>query len=54
MLKDVRHTLAEGRELGVELRLGGLAERIYAEADAAGHGEEDFAAIVTAAESHVA
>jgi 3-hydroxyisobutyrate dehydrogenase-like beta-hydroxyacid dehydrogenase len=50
MLKDVRHTLAEARALGVELRLGGLAERLYTEAQTAGHGEEDFAAILTAAE----
>jgi 3-hydroxyisobutyrate dehydrogenase len=53
MLKDLRHMVAEARELGVELRLGGLAERIYAEAVAAGHGQQDFAAVVTAAESHV-
>jgi 3-hydroxyisobutyrate dehydrogenase-like beta-hydroxyacid dehydrogenase len=50
MLKDVRHTLAEALALGVELRLGGLAERLYSEAQAGGHGEEDFAAVVTAAE----
>jgi 3-hydroxyisobutyrate dehydrogenase-like beta-hydroxyacid dehydrogenase len=54
MLKDVRNAVAEARELGVELRLGALAESIFAEADAAGHGGQDFAAIVTAAESHVA
>jgi 3-hydroxyisobutyrate dehydrogenase-like beta-hydroxyacid dehydrogenase len=51
MLKDVRHTLAEARELEVELRFGELAERMYSEAAAAGHGEEDLAAIVTAAEA---
>jgi 3-hydroxyisobutyrate dehydrogenase-like beta-hydroxyacid dehydrogenase len=54
MLKDVRHTVAEARELGMELRLGGLAERIYSEADAADHGGQDFAAIVTAAEGAAA
>jgi 3-hydroxyisobutyrate dehydrogenase-like beta-hydroxyacid dehydrogenase len=48
MLKYVRHTLAEARELGVELRMGALAERLYSEADAGGHGGQDFAAIVTA------
>ena len=34
MLKDVRHCLAEARELGVELRLAEVAERLYAEAEA--------------------
>ena len=48
MLKDVRHCLAEARELGVELDLGPLAERLYAQASEEGHGGEDFAAIVTA------
>jgi 3-hydroxyisobutyrate dehydrogenase-like beta-hydroxyacid dehydrogenase len=51
MLKDVRHTLAEAGALGVELRLGALAGRLYSEADAAGHGDQDLAAIVTAAEA---
>ena len=50
MLKDVRHAIAEARALGVEPRVGGLAERLYAEAAASGHGERDFAAIVTVAE----
>jgi 3-hydroxyisobutyrate dehydrogenase len=53
MLKDVRHCLAEARTLGVELQLGGLAERLYTRADEAGHGEEDFAAVVTALERPV-
>ena len=48
MLKDVRHCLAEARALGIELRLGALAETLFAEADRAGHGEEDFAAVYTA------
>jgi 3-hydroxyisobutyrate dehydrogenase len=48
MLKDVRHCLSEARELGVELELGPLAERLYAQAAEDGHGGEDFAAIVTA------
>ena len=47
MLKDVRHCLDEARSLGVELRLGALAETLYARA-AAGHAEEDFAAVITA------
>jgi 3-hydroxyisobutyrate dehydrogenase-like beta-hydroxyacid dehydrogenase len=50
MLKDVRHCLAEARSLGVELRLGALVEGLYARAEAAGHGEEDFAAVITAVE----
>jgi 3-hydroxyisobutyrate dehydrogenase-like beta-hydroxyacid dehydrogenase len=49
MLKDVRHCLEEARALGVELRLGTLAEGLYARAAAEGHGEEDFAAVITAA-----
>jgi 3-hydroxyisobutyrate dehydrogenase len=48
MLKDVRHCLDEARALGVELRLGSLAETLYARAAEEGHGEEDFAAVITA------
>jgi 3-hydroxyisobutyrate dehydrogenase len=48
MLKDVRHTLDEARALGVELRLGALAETLYARAADTGHGEQDFAAVYTA------
>jgi 3-hydroxyisobutyrate dehydrogenase len=51
MLKDVRHCLEEGRALGIELRLAGVAERMYSEAAADGHGDEDFAAVVTVAEA---
>jgi 3-hydroxyisobutyrate dehydrogenase len=50
MLKDVRHCLDEARALGVELRLGALAETLYARAAEGGHGEEDFAAVLTAVE----
>jgi 3-hydroxyisobutyrate dehydrogenase-like beta-hydroxyacid dehydrogenase len=50
MLKDVRHCLDEARALGVELRLGGLAETLYARAAEEGHGEQDFAAVITAVE----
>jgi 3-hydroxyisobutyrate dehydrogenase len=50
MLKDIRHCLAEAETLGVELRLGGLVEGLYARADREGHGEEDFAAVITAVE----
>jgi 3-hydroxyisobutyrate dehydrogenase-like beta-hydroxyacid dehydrogenase len=51
MLKDVRHCLDEARGLGVELRLGSLAEGLYARAAAQGHGEQDFAAVITALDS---
>jgi 3-hydroxyisobutyrate dehydrogenase len=54
MLKDVRHCLSEARALGIELRLGQLAERLYARAAEAGHGEQDFAAVVTVAEEAAA
>jgi 3-hydroxyisobutyrate dehydrogenase len=50
MLKDVRHCLDEARALGVELRLGALAEALYARAAEEGHGQEDFAAVLTAVE----
>jgi 3-hydroxyisobutyrate dehydrogenase-like beta-hydroxyacid dehydrogenase len=50
MLKDVRHCLAEAEALGVDLRLGSLVEGLYARAAAEGHGEEDFAAVITAVE----
>jgi len=48
MLKDVRHCLAEARALGLELPLAGVAEGLYADAAENGHGEHDFAAVVTA------
>ena len=50
MLKDIRHCLAEAETLGVELRLGRLVEGLYARAVEEGHGEEDFAAVITAVE----
>jgi 3-hydroxyisobutyrate dehydrogenase-like beta-hydroxyacid dehydrogenase len=46
MLKDVRHCLAEARALGVELRLAETAARLYEDADAAGLGGNDFAAVM--------
>jgi 3-hydroxyisobutyrate dehydrogenase len=49
MLKDVRHCLEEAQALGVELRVGAVAEALYARAAQEGHGEEDFAAVITAA-----
>jgi 3-hydroxyisobutyrate dehydrogenase-like beta-hydroxyacid dehydrogenase len=48
MLKDVRHCLDEARALGIELRLGALAETLYARAAETGHGGEDFAAVYAA------
>jgi 3-hydroxyisobutyrate dehydrogenase len=51
MLKDVRHCLSEAQALGVELRLGSLVEPIFARAAEAGHGEEDFAAVIMALEA---
>jgi 3-hydroxyisobutyrate dehydrogenase-like beta-hydroxyacid dehydrogenase len=48
MLKDVRHCIAEARALGIELRLGALAETLYAKAAESGQGEKDFAAVYAA------
>ena len=45
MLKDVRHCLAEAEALGAELRVAAAAETLYAEADDAGHYDDDFAAV---------
>ena len=45
MLKDVRHCLAEAEALGVSMRVAAAAEGLYAEADAAGHYDDDFAAV---------
>ena len=50
MLKDVRHCLAEAEARGAGFRLGQAAERLYAAAGEAGHGERDFAAVVEVAE----
>jgi 3-hydroxyisobutyrate dehydrogenase-like beta-hydroxyacid dehydrogenase len=51
MLKDLRHTIDEARDLGIELQLPTLAETFYARADEAGLGEEDFAAVYTGVDS---
>lgn len=51
MLKDVRHCLSEAKALGIDLTLARTAEKLYAAAAAAGHGDDDFAAVVTAAEA---
>ena len=45
MLKDVRHCLAEAEALGEDFSLARTAETLYAAADAAGLGDEDFAAV---------
>jgi 3-hydroxyisobutyrate dehydrogenase len=45
MLKDVRHCLAEAEAAGTPLRLAQEVERLYSEAEALGHGEDDFAAV---------
>jgi len=50
MLKDVRHCLEEARALGVELRLGSLAESFYERAATESHAQEDFAAVIRALE----
>jgi 3-hydroxyisobutyrate dehydrogenase-like beta-hydroxyacid dehydrogenase len=48
MLKDVRHCLDEARGLGDEFSLAADAEALYAAADRAGRGDEDFAAVAEA------
>src|SRR3954454_1179299 len=45
MLKDVRHYIASGQELGAGTQLSEAAERLYAAADKAGLGGQDFAAV---------
>jgi len=45
MLKDVRHCLTEAKALGVDMSVAAAAERLYAEADDAGHYDDDFAAV---------
>ena len=50
MLKDVRHCLDEAKSLGVELSLGSFVEPLFAKVADAGHGEEDFAAVIRALE----
>jgi 3-hydroxyisobutyrate dehydrogenase-like beta-hydroxyacid dehydrogenase len=53
MLKDVRHCLEEAERRGVPTPLAGQAARLYTEADERGHGESDFAAVVTVLEEGV-
>jgi 3-hydroxyisobutyrate dehydrogenase-like beta-hydroxyacid dehydrogenase len=49
MLKDVRHCIAEAEALGVELHVASAAEALYAQADDAGHYDDDFAAVAESA-----
>jgi 3-hydroxyisobutyrate dehydrogenase len=50
MLKDVGLCLDEARGAGIEFDFGEATERILAEAEAQGHGDEDFAALLAAVE----
>jgi 3-hydroxyisobutyrate dehydrogenase-like beta-hydroxyacid dehydrogenase len=52
MLKDVRLALDAAREAGAEFPQAAEAERILAEADANGLGDQDFAALLTVLEAH--
>jgi len=54
MLKDVRHCLAEADALGEDFELASDAEALYAAADAAGLGDEDFAAVAEAVRARTA
>ena len=51
MLKDLRHAIAEAKALGQDFDLASEAEALYAAADAAGLGEQDFAAVAEAVRS---
>jgi 3-hydroxyisobutyrate dehydrogenase-like beta-hydroxyacid dehydrogenase len=51
MLKDVRLALDAAREAGAEFPQAAEVERILAEADANGLGDQDFAALLTALEA---
>jgi 3-hydroxyisobutyrate dehydrogenase-like beta-hydroxyacid dehydrogenase len=50
MLKDVRLCLGEAEQAGIDFDLAARTEEILAEADAQGHGDEDFAVLLTALE----
>jgi 3-hydroxyisobutyrate dehydrogenase-like beta-hydroxyacid dehydrogenase len=51
MLKDVRLCLQEAERAGIEFDFAERVEGILLQAEAAGHGEEDFAALVSALEA---
>jgi 3-hydroxyisobutyrate dehydrogenase-like beta-hydroxyacid dehydrogenase len=50
MLKDVRHTLNEGSNLGAEMTVAEAGKSLYEAASAAGKGDDDFAAVIEAIE----
>lgn len=50
MLKDVRHTLNAGHDLGAKMPVSEAAESLYEAASKAGRGDEDFAAVIEAVE----
>jgi 3-hydroxyisobutyrate dehydrogenase-like beta-hydroxyacid dehydrogenase len=50
MLKDVRHTLNAGHDLGATMPVAEAAKALYEAASAAGKGDEDFAAVIEALE----
>jgi 3-hydroxyisobutyrate dehydrogenase-like beta-hydroxyacid dehydrogenase len=51
MLKDVRLCLEEARTAGISFEFGEATAKVLAEADAQGHGDEDFAALLAALEA---
>jgi 3-hydroxyisobutyrate dehydrogenase-like beta-hydroxyacid dehydrogenase len=50
MLKDVRHTLNAGHELGAQMPVAEAAKSLYEAASGVGKGDEDFAAVIEALE----
>ena len=50
MLKDVRHMVAGAQELGIDPSVARAAERLYAAAEAHGHGDDDFASVIESVE----
>jgi 3-hydroxyisobutyrate dehydrogenase len=50
MLKDVRLGLREAEAVGLDMTFAAETESVLAEADSAGHGDEDYAALVEALE----
>ena len=50
MLKDVRHMVSGAQEVGVDPAVARAAEALYAAAEARGHGDADFAAVIDAVE----
>ncbi|GAC1317320.1 MAG: NAD(P)-dependent oxidoreductase [Thermoleophilaceae bacterium] len=50
ILKDLRHCLSVAERLGVDARVAREAAKLYAEADAAGLGGSDFAAVISVVE----